>query len=89
MVESPKDIVKDESLNDSPHSGKLKDASPTDKQKSAPPKEKPKVAQKPKPKKAEDAGDGSGEPLLKEKETAVVQPGKTGLKDSGQGDSQA
>ena len=54
--------------------------------------DKPKVAKKPTPKPSEETkeSDSSEKPsLFKEKETVVVQPGKSGVTDSGQGDSQA
>ena len=54
------------------------------------PKDKPKLAKKPRPKSSEEEGDPSEKPpLLGNEETEVVQPGKTGLPHSGQGDSQA
>ena len=54
--------------------------------------DKPKVAKKPTPKPSEEKKelDSLEKPsLFKEKETVVVQPGKSGVTDSGQGDSQA
>ena len=51
--------------------------------------EKPKSPKKSTPKSSEESGDPSEKRLLGEKETVADRPEKTGLTDSGQGDSQA
>ena len=53
--------------------------------------EKPKSPKKDTPKSSEESGDPAAKPLLGEgeKEKVAVRPEKTGLTDSGQGDSQA